>query len=130
MDRNTYSENINSTLPKKYYEEARNHMVGIGKNIYMEHGDSILQLFSPLEKQIIRRTTWDPETGEPLLASKSTACNILEETLEDCIIDDIPEENIQKILFVHVSINPPQLHPILNNKLEKKPTTQNPLAFD
>ena len=69
MYKNTYSKNIKSIFPTKYYEEADNRMLGTEPYLYKEHVDPILQLFSPLDKEIIRRTTWYSDTGEPVLAS-------------------------------------------------------------
>ena len=45
-------------------------MVRIGPYLYKKHGDSVLQLLSPLEKERIRSTTCNPETSEPVLARK------------------------------------------------------------
>ena len=51
VDSNTYSENINFAFFTKYYKESHNRMVRIGPSyLYKEHGYSILQFFSPLEK--------------------------------------------------------------------------------
>ena len=38
VDRNTYNENINITLPKKYLKEDHNHTIEIGPYLYKEHG--------------------------------------------------------------------------------------------
>ena len=58
-------------------------MSGIGPYLYKEHVYSVLQLFPPLENEIIRSTTWEPETGEVVLDSESMADKFLDETLED-----------------------------------------------
>ena len=56
-------------------------MVGIGTYLYNEHGDSVLQLFSSLEKYKRRSTTLYPETGEPVMDTESKMGNILEVNL-------------------------------------------------
>ena len=47
MDSNTYNESTNFTFSTKYYKEADNRIVGIRPYLYREHGDSIIQFFSP-----------------------------------------------------------------------------------
>ena len=66
-------------------------MVGIVTYLCKEHVDLILQLLFPLDKERIRSTNWDLETGEPVLALESMAGNKIEENLEERLLYDIPE---------------------------------------
>ena len=43
---NTLNENMNFTLPTKYYEKAHNIMVKIYPYLYRDHGQYFLQFFS------------------------------------------------------------------------------------
>ena len=92
MDGKTLFKNINLTFPTKYYEDPHSLMVEIGPYLYKEHGYTILQLFSPLQKERTISTTWDPETGEPVLAPEYMAGIILAENLEDWLLDNISKK--------------------------------------
>ena len=75
-------------------------MVGIVTYLCKEHVDLILQLLFPLDKERIRSTNWDLETGEPVLALESMAGNKIEENLEERLLYDIPEYKYPKDLVL------------------------------
>ena len=74
---------------KKHYEEAHICTVVIVPHLNRYHRDSILNFFSPLEKEVIRYTTGDPETRETVLPKESIDGNILQENLEDWLLNNI-----------------------------------------
>ena len=69
-------------VPTKYDEEPQNMIISIGPYVFRYHRTSILQLFSPIKKGKLWNSTWDPETGEPVLHTESMEDNILDRPLK------------------------------------------------